>query len=132
MTEQLILSDGEEEEEEGKEEERVPVGRSWHTMVKIDNAHLFLYGGLSDQNEALGDAWLLDTASFRWTRIKSSFETRLWHSATTSGHSNSPIYIIGGSVSNIYFHQPKFPRHALKISLSPESLQKYIYKYKIV
>jgi hypothetical protein len=102
----------------------MPIGRSWHTMVKVDKSNLFLYGGLSDQNEALGDGWLLNTTCFQWTKIKNSFETRLWHSAAISGESNSQIYIIGGSISEIYFNEPRFPKHALKISLSPESLER--------
>ena len=95
-------------------------------MVKIDGDNMFLYGGLSDQNEALGDGWLLSTNSFQWTKIKISFETRLLHSAATSAGSSSHIYIIGGSINEIFFNQPKFPKHALKISLSPESLQRYL------
>lgn len=102
----------------------MPSGRSWHTMIKVDEQRLFLYGGLSDQNEALGDAWLLNVRLLQWTKIERSFEPRLWHTARTGPEANSQIYIIGGSLSEIYYNEPKFPRHALKISLTPESLQR--------
>ena len=99
-----------------------PVPRSWHTMVKIKDDKLFLYGGLSKENESLGDGWLLDTSNLQWTKIDTSFEKRLWHTAINANQDNQ-IYIFGGSLTDVYISQPEFPKHMLKITLTPESLK---------
>ena len=32
-----------------------PLGRSWHSLTKIDTQNIFLYGGLSQDDDALGE-----------------------------------------------------------------------------
>ena len=32
----------------------LPIGRSWHTLSKIDDDRLFLYGGYSQEQVVLG------------------------------------------------------------------------------
>lgn len=33
----------------------VPQGRTWHSLSAVSDRHLFLYGGFSNDEEALGD-----------------------------------------------------------------------------
>lgn len=84
---------------------------------------MFLYGGLSQANQSLGDGWILNTLNFNWTKITTSFETRLWHTAVFN-EKTSQIYVFGGSSTDIYINQPMLPEHTLKISLTPESLKR--------
>lgn len=69
-----------------------------------------------------GDGWLLDLNNFQWTRINTHFETRLWHTAINANQDNQ-IYVFGGSLTDVYGSQPVFPKHMLKITLTPESLK---------
>jgi hypothetical protein len=64
----------------------------------------------------------LSLVSFEWTKIQTPFEKRLWHSTVVS-QKDKQIYIFGGSLTDVYINQPTFPKHMLKISLSPESLK---------
>jgi len=99
-----------------------PTGRSWHTMVALNNNHVFLYGGLSQENQCIGDGWLLNTIDLNWIKIKTDFEQRLWHTAAVNRKDNQ-VYVFGGSVTDVFVSQPTFPKHMFKISLSPESLK---------
>ena len=128
---------------------QAPLGRSWHSMTKIDDQNIFLYGGLSQDDDALsktrarlsfsfgisswsevwlfcakkGDAWILNVPTLSWTKLGTRLEPRLWHTAPVASI-HGQVYIYGGSSNDVYINQPKFPKHMLKISLSPESLQK--------
>ena len=84
---------------------------------------MFLYGGLSQANQSLGDGWILNTLNFTWTKVTTPFETRLWHTAVFNELS-AQIYVFGGSATDIYINQPVLPEHTLKISLTPESLKR--------
>lgn len=109
-------------ESENHIESHTPNERSWHTMVQLQNDKLFLYGGLSKESESLGDGWLLDLHNFQWTKIETNFEKRLWHTAINANRDNQ-IYVFGGSLTDVYINQPVFPKHMLKITLTPESLK---------
>ena len=113
-------------------------------MVALNNDHVFLYGGLSQENQCigklsvidhtlnlifdrvdlgwLGDGWLLNTINLNWTQIRTDFEQRLWHTAAVNKKDNQ-VYVFGGSVTDVFVSQPTFPKHMFKISLSPESLK---------
>jgi hypothetical protein len=91
-------------------------------MIHLKNDKLFLYGGLAKENESLGDGWLLDLKRYQWTRIENKFETRLWHTAINANQDNQ-IYVFGGSLTDVYINTPVFPKHMLKITLTPESLK---------
>ena len=72
---------------------------------------------------SLGDGWILNTFNFNWTKVTTSFESRLWHTAIYND-ANSQIYVFGGSSTDIYVSTPVLPEHTLKISLTPESLKR--------
>ena len=91
--------------------------------VKLNDYNVFLYGGLSQANQSLGDGWILNTLNFNWTKVTTTFETRLWHTAEFNELS-SQIYVFGGSSTDIYINQPILPEHTLKITLTPESLKR--------
>jgi N-acetylneuraminic acid mutarotase len=109
---------------EDKKSTDLPTNRSWHTMVKLNDYNVFLYGGLSQANQSLGDGWILNTLTFNWTKVKVPFETRLWHTAVCCSDTTQQIYIFGGSSTDIYINQPQLPEHTLKISLTPETLKR--------
>lgn len=91
-------------------------------MVKLDETLLLLYGGLSDENESLGDAWLFNFKKLDWIPISTNFEKRLWHTAVLSKPENQ-IYVFGGSMVDVFYNEPEFPKHMLQISLTPPSLK---------
>jgi hypothetical protein len=97
-------------------------------MLKLNDKNIFIYGGLSQSNSALGDAWILNTDTLDWTKIETQFEGRLWHTASIS-ENGSEIYILGGSLTDIYMNQPAFPEHILKINLAPDSLRQLCINY---
>lgn len=102
--------------------EYLPCGRSWHSMVKIDTNNLFMYGGLSEESDCLGDGWMLDTTSFQWTRISTKLETRLWHTSNINPK-DKQVYIVGGSCTDVFKQQPTFSRQLLQVSLTPNTLK---------
>lgn len=114
---------------EDKKNDDLPTSRSWHTMVKLNDYNIFLYGGLSQANQSLGDGWILNTLTYNWTKVSVPFETRLWHTAVCCSETTSQIYIFGGSSTDIYINQPQLPEHTLKISLTPETLKRACLNY---
>ena len=91
-------------------------------MTQLDESHIFLYGGLSEHNGSLNDAWILDTSNFNWNRLAIYLESRLWH-RTIVTRENSQIYVVGGSVTDVFKQQPKYCDYITKISLSPDTLR---------
>lgn len=85
--------------------------------LKINFEKVFLFF------EKLGDGWMLNTKNYNWTKIRTLFETRLWHTAVYNEES-SQVYVFGGSLTDIYANSPILPEHLLKISLTPEPLKR--------
>ena len=52
----------------------------------------------------------------------------MWHTASIS-EKNSEVYVLGGSLTDIYMNQPAFPEHILKINLAPDSLKQLCINY---
>ncbi|GFS96499.1 kelch domain-containing protein 1 [Nephila pilipes] len=101
----------------------VPVGRSWHSLTALDDRHLVLYGGFSQNNVALSDCWLFDTFSHTWKQMKLPFKKpRLWHCACLSVFNEVLIY--GGCTSNILDldRTPEQASDIVVISVLPKSL----------
>ncbi len=50
-----------------------PVGRSSHAACCLnygqDHPQLLVYGGLGDDRETLGDMWILDVDTGKWTEV---------------------------------------------------------------
>ena len=123
-----------------------PCARSWHSMLKLDEKLLFLYGGLSWESNCLGiskinyqtqincffisfssflgDAWLFNLNNIQWTKIDVAFEPRIWHTTARTNES-SAIYVVGGSSGDIYLNPPRFLSHIIKINVAPESLKRF-------
>ena len=91
-------------------------------MVKLDETLLLLYGGLSDENESLGDAWLFNINNNEWIKIDTDLEKRMWHTAVLSKQ-DKQIYVLGGSTIDVFYNEPEYPKHMLQISLTPPSLK---------
>ena len=69
---------------------------------------------------------MLNTKNYNWTKIRTLFETRLWHTAVYNEES-SQVYVFGGSLTDIYANSPILPEHLLKISLTPEPLKRLVF-----
>lgn len=77
----------------------VPQGRSWHTFTPVSHNHIVLYGGFTNQNEALSDCWILELSTLNWTQVVlPNDRPRLWHTAC-AGEPGSVI-IFGGCTGN--------------------------------
>ena len=46
----------------GEAANRLPCGRSWHSLTRISQTGAVLFGGYDSDGTPLGDCWLLDTA----------------------------------------------------------------------
>ncbi|ELU10621.1 hypothetical protein CAPTEDRAFT_215154 [Capitella teleta] len=100
----------------------IPCGRSWHSFTPFDNRHLFLYGGYSQDNQALSDCWIFDTGSCTWKEMPNRKQHRLWHTANKT--SSGDIVIFGGCENDILNHNVDM-RQSNEIMLfrfSPKSL----------
>lgn len=108
--------------DQGLNAEAIPCERSWHSMTKIDENHVFLYGGLSKNRGCIGDGWLFDTINLIWKKINTPLESRLWHTASAVTNERQ-IYIFGGSSTDVFQSPARVIPHMLQISLAPESLK---------
>ncbi|ESO90158.1 hypothetical protein LOTGIDRAFT_218243 [Lottia gigantea] len=107
----------------------IPVGRSWHTLTSVSEKLLFLYGGYTQNQVPLSDAWVLDVISLQWTQLNVPINRpRLWHSACVSQEED--IVIFGGCASNI-LDQRQMTAHTNDIicfRVSPKSLQRLCFE----
>ena len=56
--------------------EPLPVGRAGHSACCLnygeDHPQLLVYGGLGNDNNTLGDMWILDVDTGKWTEVSFS------------------------------------------------------------
>ena len=79
-----------------------PQARSWTVLTPVNDEHLFLYGGLDNNDCELKDIWLYNINLESWTELPNmseklgSLSRRVWHSANTT---NTPgeVIVFGGS-----------------------------------
>ena len=79
-----------------------PQARSWTVLAPVNDEHLFLYGGLDNNDCELKDIWLYNIKLESWTELPKmseklgSLSCRVWHSASTT---NTPgeVIVFGGS-----------------------------------
>ena len=79
-----------------------PQARSWTVLTPVNDEHLFLYGGLDNNDCELKDIWLYNIKLESWTELPNmseklgSLSRRVWHSANTT---NTPgeVIVFGGS-----------------------------------
>ena len=79
-----------------------PQARSWTVLTPVNDEHLFLYGGLDNNDCELKDIWLYNIKLESWTELPNmseklgSLSHRVWHSASTT---NTPgeVIVFGGS-----------------------------------
>ncbi|XP_046336977.1 kelch domain-containing protein 2-like isoform X1 [Haliotis rufescens] len=113
----------------------IPCGRSWHTLTPVSHNHVFLYGGYTQDQKPLSDAWVLDVDVCQWTQLViPQNNPRLWH--TTALSSGNDILIFGGCCDDILSHQVN--EHSNKIlafRLQPKSLLRLcletVFNYRI-
>ncbi|KAK6181173.1 hypothetical protein SNE40_009091 [Patella caerulea] len=103
----------------------VPCGRSWHTLTAASNKYIFLYGGYTQDNQPLSDAWVLDVNTLQWTQLDvPDNRPRLWHTACLSRQQD--IVIFGGCTNNIL--DQRLPsvhtNEVILFRLSPKCLQR--------
>ncbi|XP_048585301.1 kelch domain-containing protein 2 isoform X1 [Nematostella vectensis] len=90
----------------------VPEGRTWHSLTAVSDKHLFLYGGLNNNSDALGDAYILDTESLVWSQIPtdaslpSSKTVRMWHTACNTSTPGEVVIFGGSSKSILKYENP--------------------------
>ena len=81
-----------------------PQARSWTVLTPVNNEHLFLYGGLDNNDCELKDIWLYNVKLESWTELPNmskklgSLSRRVWHSANAT---NTPgeVRVFGGSTN---------------------------------
>ncbi|XP_068752608.1 kelch domain-containing protein 2-like isoform X1 [Montipora capricornis] len=106
----------------------VPQGRTWHTLSAVSDRHLFLYGGFSNEEDALGDSYILDTSTMMWFQLQvPSFQsvpmTRMWHTAcrtTVPGE----VVIYGGCTSSVLGEEPGHTSSVLIFRFTPQPLNR--------
>jgi len=104
----------------------VPEGRTWHSFSAVSDRHLFLYGGFSNQEEALGDAYILDTSTLIWLQlrvpsIQGKPATRMWHTACCTS-SPGEVVIFGGCTSSVLGDEPGHTASILIFRFTPQPL----------
>jgi len=78
---------------------KIPEGRSCHAAVLQDNS-MFIYGGINEDDDSLGDLWEFNLTTNTWTKIEFTIgennpDVRYGHSMVCK---DSKIYIFGGTV----------------------------------
>ena len=69
-------------------------------ISQVDRGQLMVYGGFSQTETALDDAWLINTETLSWCQLSGSTGfPRLWHTASTNVHGD--ILVFGGCENNI-------------------------------
>ena len=79
-----------------------PQARSWTVLTPVNDEHLFLYGGLDNDDCELKDIWLFSIKQESWIELPNlseklgCFSRRVWHSANAT---NTPgeVIVFGGS-----------------------------------
>ncbi|XP_078358271.1 kelch domain-containing protein 2-like isoform X2 [Oculina patagonica] len=88
----------------------IPEGRTWHSLSAASDKHLFLYGGFNNEEQALGDAYILDTLTMIWFQlrvpsIQGSPMTRMWHTACSTS-SPGEVLLFGGCATSVLGPEP--------------------------
>lgn len=103
-------------------ENEIPRGRSWHSLTPIDEQTLFLFGGLTTDDEVLADGWLFNCLERKWKKVENKYSknARVWHTATR-GQFDGQVIMFGGSESNIYT-SCEYTNATLVFNLTPAPL----------
>lgn len=104
----------------------VPQGRTWHSLSPASDRHLFLYGGFNNDQDALGDAYILDTSTMTWFQLTvpsnpSSPMTRMWHTACCTSLPGE-VVIFGGCTSSVLDDDPNHTASILVFRFAPPRL----------
>lgn len=80
----------------------VPEGRSWHSLIALDDTFLFLHGGFNMIAVTLSDSWLFNVKLNNWREIAVDKITqqRMWHMPCL-GIDYGEVLVFGGCV---HFH----------------------------
>ncbi|CAH3046793.1 unnamed protein product [Porites evermanni] len=104
----------------------VPQGRSWHSLSPVSDKHLFLYGGYNNDQDVLGDAYILATSTMTWFQLTvpsnpSSPMTRNWHTACCTSLPGE-VVIFGGKTSFTLFGDDPYLASILIFRFTPPRL----------
>lgn len=104
----------------------VPEGRTWHSLSAVSDKHLFLYGGFNNMEEALGDAYILDTLTMIWFQlrvpsIQGSPVSRMWHTACSSSLPGE-VVLFGGCATSVLSPEPEHLDSILIFRFTPQPL----------
>lgn len=74
-----------------------PEGRSWHSLIALDDTFMFLHGGFSTTGETLGDSWLFNVELKNWKELNFDAikQKRMWHTSC-QGMDYGEILVFGG------------------------------------
>ncbi|XP_076463390.1 kelch domain-containing protein 2-like [Babylonia areolata] len=102
-----------------------PEGRSWHTLSRLDDDRIFLYGGFSQNEDVFDDAWLYSVSGQRWTEVVSHTGwCRGWHTAVVTN--SRDVLIFGGFTMNIlspYIGYEDISDQIVKFQFQPSRLK---------
>ncbi len=81
-----------------------PCGRSWHSLNRLSNDRILLYGGIDTDGHVLSDMWIFNITESTWNEIQDvhsrlrEFAPRVWHTAVNT-HEEGEVVIFGGGTS---------------------------------
>lgn len=106
----------------------VPQGRTWHSLSAVSDRHLFLYGGFSNEEDVLDDAFILDTSTMIWFQMQvPSFQSmpmsRMWHTACCTSVSGE-VVIYGGCTQSVMSEDPEHTSSVLIFRFTPQPLHR--------
>ncbi|KNC86843.1 hypothetical protein SARC_01036 [Sphaeroforma arctica JP610] len=90
-----------------------PCGRSWHTAQYLDSRRILVHGGMSNgvglevgtpqltvnggPGHALGDTWVFNVGTYKWSCVETTGQARLWHSSCVDRDKGEVLYFSGHS-----------------------------------